>query len=107
MVLGVSILASEAMYAAPLAVHSPMHAMFNREKMVKFNVRNATTTPIKVKAGDAEMTLAPGQVVPFKLPVGAKVVVEVATADFPAGAVLATASSELSDTTVQLNLLTK
>ena len=96
---------SSASHAFRLTMHSPVHAMFNREKLVKFNLHNATSTPIQVKAGDTEMTLAPGQNVPFKLPVGAKVVVQVATADFPQGAVLATATSELSDTTIQLNVL--
>ena len=55
MVLGVSILTTEAMYAAPVAIYSPMHAMYSTEKLVKFNVHNATNTPIKVKAGDADV----------------------------------------------------
>ena len=29
MVLGVSILTSEAMFAAPVAVHTPVHAMYS------------------------------------------------------------------------------
>jgi hypothetical protein len=42
MVLGASLLASEVVYAAPVAMKSPMHALYGREKLVKFNVRNAT-----------------------------------------------------------------
>jgi len=103
MVLGVSILSTEAMYAAPLAVHTPVHAMFSREKLVKFNLHNATSAPIKVKAGDVEMTLLPGTDTPVKLAVGTKVVVEEATARYSEGSVLAVASSELSDATVKLN----
>ena|ERR1700677_1646442 len=103
MVLGASILTSEAMYAAPLAVHSPVHAMFSREKVIKFNLHNSTDTPIKVKAGDAEVILPPGKDVAFKLPEGAKVVVEESAGHYAQGAVLATATSDLSDATVRLN----
>jgi hypothetical protein len=103
MVLGVSMLSTEAMFAAPLAVHSPVHAMFSRDKLVKFNLHNSTNAPIKVKAGDAEMTLEPGQDTPVKLAVGTKVVVQEATAHYTEGSVLAVVSSELSDATVKLN----
>ena len=103
MVLGVSILSSEAMFAAPVAKFSPMHAMFSREKVVKFNVRNATDAPIKVKAGDQELTLQPGTVVPMKLAVGSKIVVQEATAHYTEGTVLTVVSSELSDSTIRLN----
>jgi hypothetical protein len=103
MVLGVSILSSEAVYAAPLAVHSPMHAMFSTDKPVKFNLHNATDTPIKVKAGDVEVTLLPGKDVPMKLPVGSKVVVEEASTHYAEGTVLTVVSSALSDSTVKLN----
>lgn len=103
MVLGVSILSSEAAFAAPVAKFSPVHAMFSRDKLVKFNLRNATDAPIKVKAGDLDLTLLPGQVTPVKLPVGAKIVVAEATAHFAQGAVLTVVGSELSDSTVRLN----
>jgi hypothetical protein len=103
MVLGVSILSSEAMFAAPLAVHSPVHAMFSKEKTVKFNLLNATAAPIKVKCGDTEMTLQPGKDVPVKLAVGTKVVVEEASTHYTEGTVLTVVSSELSDATVKYN----
>ncbi|WP_158786920.1 hypothetical protein [Granulicella sp. L46] len=103
MVLGVSIMTSQAMYAAPLAMRTPMHAMFGRDKVVKFALHNATDTPIKVKTGDAEVTLPPGKDVPFKLPVGSKVVVEEGTGHYMPGIVIAVVNSDLSDTTVRLN----
>lgn len=103
MVLGVSILSSEAAFAAPVAKFSPMHAMFSQDKMVKFNLHNATDAPIKVKAGEVDVTLPPGKDMPMKLPVGAKIVVEEATAQFPQGTVLTVVSSDLSDSTVKLN----
>jgi hypothetical protein len=103
MVLGVSILTSEAMFAAPLAVHTPVHAMFSRDKLVKFNLHNGADAPIKVKAGDMDVTLPPGKDVPMKLPVGAKIVVEEASTHYTEGSVVTVVSSELSDSTIKLN----
>ena len=103
MVLGVSILSSEAAFAAPVAKFSPVHAMFSREKLVKFNLHNSTDAPVKVKAGDVEVTLLPGKDTPVKLPVGAKIVVEEATAHFTQGTVLAVVSPDFGDSTVRLN----
>jgi hypothetical protein len=103
MVIGASLLASEAMYAAPVAVHSPVYAMFSAEKLVKFSLHNATDAPIKVKAGDTEMTLAPGTVVPMKLAVGTKIVVAEASTHFAEGSVVTTVYPELSDSTLTLN----
>ncbi len=103
MVLSASLLTSEAMFAMPLAVHAPVHAMLSGQKLVKFNVHNATTAPIKVKAGDAELTLPPGKDVPLKLPVGSKVVVEEASTHYPVGNVLTVVSNDLSEATLILN----
>ena len=44
--------------------------MFSHEKTVNFSVRNDTERPIKVKAGDKDLTLQPGNDVPVKLAVG-------------------------------------
>lgn len=102
MVMAASLFASEAVYAAPAAIHAPVHAMY-KTKMVSFSLRNASTSPIKVKAGEKEMTLAPGaEATPVKLAVGDKVVAVDTTPNYAAGTVLAVASSELSDSTVVL-----
>ncbi len=103
MVLGVSILTSEAMCAMPVAVHAPVHGIYSSEKLVKFNLRNATDAPIKVKVGDAEMTLPPGKDVPMKLPVGAKIVVEEATTHYPEGSIVTVVGAEITDATVILH----
>jgi hypothetical protein len=101
MVIGASMLASEAMYAAPAAIRSPVHAMFGTG-LVKFNLRNTTDSPIKIKAGEMEMLLPPGKDVPVKLPVGVKIVVEEASTHFVAGSIILTVYPELGDTTVSV-----
>lgn len=103
MVVLASMITSEAAFAAPAAVHAPVHAMFSAPKRVSFSVRNDSKDPIKVKAGATEMTLLPGKTTAVKLTVGETVVAQEATPHYAAGAVLVTVTSELSDATVALN----
>ena len=76
--------------------------MYSHVKMVSFNVRNDSKEPIKVKAGDSEVTLEPGKVVPMKLEVGVKIVAEETTPTFAAGTVISVVSTDLADTTIAL-----
>jgi len=103
MVVLTSMLAGQAVYAAPVAVHLPVHAVFSHSKTVSFSLRNDTKAPIKLLAGTTEMTLAPGKTVSVKLALGDKIVSEDSTPHYAAGAVVAVASAELSDSTVALN----
>lgn len=48
------------------------------------------------------MTLAPGKIVPVKLPVGAKIVVEEAGTHYAEGTVLAVVYEELGSSTLTL-----
>jgi len=102
MVLAASLLASEAMYAQPGAFSIPVNAMISKVKMVKFSMRNDTEEPIKVKAGDTEVTLEPGKLVPMKLEVGVKIVAEETTPSFAAGELISVVSTDLADSTVAL-----
>jgi hypothetical protein len=103
MVLAASVFTTGAAFAAPASLHSPVHAMLGNQKLISFNLHNATNEPLKVKAGDKEMTLAAGSVTTVKLAPGTKVVTQEATAKYEAGAVLATASPEMKDATVTFN----
>ncbi len=102
-VLGASLLMSEAVYATPVAIGSPMHAMFSRDKLVKFSVRNSTDAPIKVKVGDAEMTLRPGTDTPMKLAVGTKIVVAETSSHYAQGSVLTVVNPDLNNATLRLD----
>jgi len=103
MVVLASMITSEAAFAAPVAFHAPVNAMFSTPKRVSFSVRNDSKEPIKVKAGATEMTLLPGKTTAVKLTVGETVVAEESTPHYAAGAVLVTVIPELSDATVALN----
>jgi hypothetical protein len=93
-----------ALLASPtVALHVPVQAKIGGTKMVKFNVRNDSATPLKFKAGDQEVKLDPGKTVELKLPEGASVVEEEATPKYAAGAVLIVAQQNIKDTTVVLH----
>ena len=95
---------SQAVLAAPSAsLHLPVRAKFGATKMIKFSVRNDSANPVKFKAGDQEMTIAPGKTASMKLAEGVSLIAEETTPSFAAGAVLAVASSELSGATVVIH----
>jgi hypothetical protein len=100
MVVALSLVASQAVYASPVAFHTPVHANYGHPKTVSFSVRNDSAQPMKLKAGDQEMTLAPGKTVPMRLAAGVSVLLVEATATTAAGTVLVTAAPELQDATV-------
>ena len=78
-----------ASYAAVGNTHSSMHAMFfHGDKKVKFNLSNQTGAPLELKVGDQVVTLQAGQVMPCKLPLGARVTTTAATDHHPAGEVI-------------------
>jgi hypothetical protein len=101
MVMAAAIFAVQAA-SAEVAVPAPLHAIYSHVKMVSFSVRNDSKEPIKVKAGDSEVTLQPGKLVPLKLEAGTKIVAEEATPTFAAGELITVVSNELSDSTLVL-----
>ncbi len=100
MVLAATTFTGAALHAATpntYTVANPSH-----EKTVHLQLRNSTSAPMQVKAGDTEMTLAPGKLVAVKLPVGTQIVAVTDSAHYPQGTVLATISTSLADATITL-----
>lgn len=97
-----SVFASEAVYAAPAAVHAPVHSMFAKSKTVKFNLRNDGTSPLTLKVGEEMMTLEAGKSKALDLPVGTRIVRPEATATAPAGSLVTEVSKELNGVTIAL-----
>jgi hypothetical protein len=89
-------------YAAPIRFVVPVHAMFAKAKMVRLSVRNDSSTPIELKAGEQVMTLNPGKTLALNLPVGTRILANTTSGKYQAGAVLAEISPELSDVTLSL-----
>jgi hypothetical protein len=103
MVLAAVLLAGETVYAAPMtAFNVPVQAKMGKTKLVTLQLRNDSSQPLKVKAGDSEMTLEPGKVTQVKLAAGTTIVAEETTPSFAAGTVVATVTSDLSHVTIAL-----
>jgi len=102
MVFGAALMSSGAVYAEPAGIPTPVHAAVSNSKMVKFTVRNDSKEPITVKAGDSEMTFAPGKSTSVKLAVGTQLVAQNAGSTFAAGSILTVVSSTLDSATLVL-----
>ena len=104
MVMSASLLAGGPMLASPtLGVRVPVQAKFGKTRSVSLNLRNDTKQPVKVKAGDAELTLEPGKVTPLKLNEGQTIVAQETTPERQAGSIIATVTSGLSGATIALH----
>ena len=103
MVLATALVAGETANAsATVALHAPIHAKYGKTKLDSFNLRNDSKQPMKVKAGDTELTLEPGKLTNVKLAPGATIVAQETTPTFTAGTVVATVSPDLKNATVAL-----
>ena len=106
-VLGVaSLVATPAIFASPLQLTAPVHAMFSHEaheKTISFNVRNSSTEAVELKAGDEIQTVAPGKTISLKLPEGTRVTANKTSGTYTEGAVIAEAQSPLSGNTIVLH----
>jgi hypothetical protein len=97
-----SLLAAPAIYAAPAAISSPVHAMFSKTKLVKLSLRNDSGTAMDVKVGDKVVTLAPGKPVDLSLPVGTRIVATTATPNHEAGSLIEEVVSEHNGVTISI-----
>jgi hypothetical protein len=97
-----SLLAAPAVYAAPAAISSPIHAMFTKTKLVKLSIRNDSGAPLDIKIGDKVMTLAPGKPVDFTLPVGTRILANSATPNHEAGSLIEEVISEHNGATISI-----
>lgn len=90
-----------AMYASPTtSVHNPVHAIFSKPQKVTLNLRNDGAQAVTVKAGEQEITLAPGTKQKVKLTAGDRIVAVAATPNHAAGELLSVVDTTMSQATV-------
>lgn len=101
-VVATSLLAAPAVYAAPVSVSSPVHAMFAKTKTttVKLNLRNETGSVMEVKVGDKVVTLDPGKPVSMTLEVGTRIVANSATPNHAVGSLIEEVVSDHNNATI-------
>ena len=101
-VLSLSVAGS--LYAAPLTLfHGSASNKSSAAKMISFNVRNDSSTPLMLQAGDQQITIEPGKVAKLKLTEGASVTTVNATPNRAAGSVLATVGKQLEGNTLAVS----
>lgn len=94
---------SQAIYASPINLLPPTHAMFARSKTIKFALHNASAATMDLKAGDTVVRLKAGETLHLELAPGTRIVTNSATDAHPAGAILLEVSAAFSGSTVTLN----
>ncbi|WP_158941730.1 hypothetical protein [Granulicella sp. S190] len=103
-VVASSLLTAPAIYASPVSISSPVHAMFGKTKTnsVKFNLRNDTAASLEVLIGDKPMTLEPGKLVNVDVPVGTRIVANSATPNHAVGSLIEEVIKEHSGATIAI-----
>jgi hypothetical protein len=97
------LLASQALYASPINIIAPANAMFARSKTVKFQLHNASSSPMELKAGDKVMTVKAGETIHLDLAAGTRIVTSAASDTHPAGTLVLEVSTGFDGSTVTLN----
>ena len=110
MALSMSVFASQALAQAfasapatgPNATNSTT-AQAPKGKQISFHMRNDSTSPVTVQAGDQQITIAPGKSVALKVAQGTQVTTPSGTLHVAAGGILATVDSNLSGNTLVIS----
>ena len=101
-----SLVATPAIFASPLHLAAPVHALFSHEghdKMISFNVRNSSSEAVELKAGDTIQNVAAGKTISLKLPAGTRITANKTSGTYTEGTVIAEVQSPLSGNTVVLH----
>ena len=94
---------SPSLLAAPFFGHvNPDSLLAAKVHLISFQVRNEAREAMTFRAGEQSFTLKAGQTLSMKLPLGTSLMATIATAHYPAGAVLATVGQELQGNTLVL-----
>ena len=106
-IVAASLYTSQAVYAAPTATLSSMHAMFGKSKTtqpktIPLTLRNDCTTARDILVGDQAMTIAPGKSVNLNVPVGTKILTNDSSATHQSGTLITEVASNLKGNTIVL-----
>lgn len=93
---------SQAAYASPVSSLNPSHAIFSKSKTVKFELHNASASPLDLRAGETAIKLKAGETITVSLPPGTRIVTNVATSAHPAGTLILEVAPGFNGTTITL-----
>ncbi len=91
-----------AAVASPFSKHTDT-TRTAKVKTVSFHLRNDSSSPLMIQAGDQQMTIAPGQSAALKLAEGTQVTTTNGTSHIAAGGVVTTVTSVLQGSTLAVS----
>ena len=104
MVLSLALTSAPLMHAAAPSLRADNASSAPAKvKLIKFNIRNDSKMPLQLKAGDQQVTIAPGETTAVKLQVGLQVTTVSESAKLPSGSVLTTVSESLQGNTLAVS----
>ena len=92
--------AGSVLAASPAPSPRANNASPTKGKLISFNIRNDAAQPLTIKAGDQQMTIAPGAKMSMKLEKGVQVTTVNDTTHLHAGDVLTTVTEFLQGNTL-------
>lgn len=102
MVMVASLVSSAAVYAQPVAVKVPVHAIFAHTKLVSFTLSNQTKETVQVTVNGNTLSIEPGKSTSVKAADGEKVIAANSTEHYAAGSVIVVASSAIAQANIVL-----
>lgn len=98
------LVSTPTLLAAPFFNRSnPMTVRAAKAHNVSFQMRNGSAETLVVQAGEQQFTLKPGETVSVKVPLGLTLTSQTTTAQYAAGAALATVAKSLQGNTLVFN----
>lgn len=97
------LLSSQAVHASPISGFTSVQAMFAKSKTVKFELRNTSSSPMELRAGEKIITVEAGKTVTLSLPLGTRILTNVTTEKHPAGTLIVEVNSALNGVTIDLS----
>ncbi len=96
-----SLSAAGSLSAAPLGVfHHTGSDKQSTGKMIRFNIRNASSNPVVLKSGDQQYTIEAGKSLPVQLQDGAEIVTVSGTSKDAPGTIITKVSTVLKGNTL-------
>ena len=104
MVLSLALTCAPLMHAAGPSVRADnVSSTPTKVNLIKFSIRNDSKASLQLKAGDQQITIAPGQTAAVKLGLGLQVTTVSETTKLPSGSVLTTVTESLGGNTLAVS----
>ena len=102
-VMSIALLAATIALPAQIVLAPTALMASTKQQIVKFAVRNDSTTPLDLQLGDQKVTIAPGKTLDVKLPVGTRITTASDTPHTPSGTLIIEVTQAHNNSTVAIS----